>query len=249
MKTSIIWRGVSQLDGTTPLMVLLVPDSGNVKTGPMWQTYIIRSDVKPLDAIKARETQATCGTCPLQQAGCCAERSKGLISIGNFMTGKGYPEITLALAAAEIDASNAALRIGAYGDPAAVPTHVWAVLAHASKGKYTGYTHQWRACAPELRAFVMASCDTAEDADDAQALGWRTFRIRQVSANDTGAVEPARANEIVCPASQERDLTTCNACRMCDGLGKSATRRNVAIIDHSTRALAIRRRTLNISAA
>jgi hypothetical protein len=245
MKTSIIWRGLSQLDGITPLMVLLVPDSGNVKTGPMWQTYIIRSDVRPLDAIKARETQATCGTCPLQQAGCYSERTKGLISIGAFMTGKGYPQIPLDAACAVISALGATLRIGAYGDPAAVPVEVWAALASAAQGRHTGYTHQWRTCAPELREYVMASCDSAEDADDAQAMGWRTFRIRQVSS-EAGVVEPTRANELVCPASQERDLTTCDTCRMCDGLGKSATRRNVAIIDHSTRALAIRRRTLKI---
>lgn len=237
MKTSIIWQGVSALDGVTPIQVLLVPDSGNAKTGPMWQAYIVRADMTPLAAIKARDTRATCGSCPLQQGGCYAERMQGLISLGRTMEGRGYPVMALEDAASELARSGSALRIGAYGDPAAVPVSVWATLAASATG-WTGYTHQWRACAPELQRFVMASCDSADDADDAQALGWRTFRVRQVSAD----VEPTRANEVVCPASHERDVTTCENCRLCDGHGRGKERRNVAIIDHSTRALAIRRR-------
>lgn len=240
-KTSIIWQGISQLDGVTPIQVLLVPDSGNAKTGAMWQTYIIRSDLRPLDAIKTRATRGTCGTCPLQQSGCYAERSKGLIAIGAKMTGWGYESMSLADAAHALRAASATLRIGAYGDPAAVPTKVWAQLVSAVDGRYTGYTHQWRTADQDLRYYVMASCDNAEDADDAQAMEWRTFRVRQVHPL-TLDVETTRQNEVVCPASQERDLTTCSACRLCDGLGSRASRRNVAIIDHSTRALAMRRR-------
>lgn len=240
-RTSVVWTGISALDGRTPIQVILVPDSGNAKTGPMWQAYIIRADITPLAAIKAHDTGATCGTCPLQQGGCYAERMQGLISLGRTMDARGYPVVSLEDACTALAASKSALRIGAYGDPAAVPVAVWAALANAAPRGWTGYTHQWRACDPELRRYVMASCDTAEDADDAQALGWRTFRIRQVSPA-TGAIEPTRSNEVVCPASHERDVTTCDACRLCDGHGRGTGRRNVAIIDHSTRALAIRRR-------
>ena len=95
MKTSIVWQGTSLLDGKTPIQVLLVPDSGNSKTGPMWQTYILRADVTPLQALKARDTSATCGTCPLQQNGCYAERMQGLISISRYMSGPGYPVMRL----------------------------------------------------------------------------------------------------------------------------------------------------------
>lgn len=239
-RTSIVWQGISTLDGKTPIQVLLVPDSGNAKTGPMWQTYIVRADITPLAAIKATDTGATCGTCPLQQNGCYAERMQGLISLGRTMEARGYPVVTLDDATQALAASGSALRIGAYGDPAAVPSYVWANLTKAAPTGWTGYTHQWRTCDPELRRYVMASCDTADDADDAQALGWRTFRIRQVWAS--GNIEGQRENEVVCPASHERDLTTCEACRLCDGLGRGSNRRNVAIIDHSTRALAIRRR-------
>lgn len=241
MKTSIVWQGVSLIDRKTPIHVLLVPDSGNAKTGPVWQAYIVRADITPLAAIKARDTSATCGTCPLQQAGCYAERMQGLISLGRTMEARGYPTVTLADACAALASSGSALRIGAYGDPAAVPVEVWAALAVAATKGWTGYTHQWRACDPELRQYVMASCDTADDADDAQALGWRTFRVRQVAP--TGGIEGQRANEVICPASHERDVTTCENCRLCEGLGRGPSRRNVAIIDHSIRALAIRRRT------
>jgi hypothetical protein len=246
MRTSIVWKGTSMLDGRTPIQVLLVPDSGNAKTGPMWQTYIIRADITPLAAIKARDTRATCGTCPLQQGGCYAERMQGLISLGRTMEARGYPEMPLGAACAALAASGSALRIGAYGDPAAVPVAVWdALTAGVAKG-WTGYTHQWRTCDQSLRRYIMASCDTELDADDAQAMGWRTFRVRQVTAG--GAIEPTRSNELICPASHERDMTTCEHCRLCDGHGRGSTRRNVAIIDHSTRALAIRRRVAEIAA-
>lgn len=245
-RTSIVWAGISALDGRTPIQVILVPDSGNAKTGPMWQAYIIRADVTPLAAIKAHDTGATCGTCPLQQNGCYAERMQGLISLGRTMESRGYPVVSLTDAATALAGSGSALRIGAYGDPAAVPVAVWATLAKAAPRGWTGYTHQWRACDAELRHYVMASCDSADDADDAQAMGWRTFRVRQVATG--GTTDTQRQNEVVCPASHERDVTTCQECRLCDGLGRGSSRRNVAIIDHSTRALAIRRRTgsLNI---
>ncbi len=105
-RTSIVWAGPSQLDGHTPLMLLLVPDSGNEKTGPMWQTYIVRSDAPPLAAIKARDTSATCGACPLQQRGCYAERMQGLISISRYMDAKGYQATSLDEAGKALAASD-----------------------------------------------------------------------------------------------------------------------------------------------
>ena len=44
----------------------------------------------------------------------------------------------------------AALRIGSYGDPAAVPTWVWKDLASDVK-VMTGYTHQWKRFDESLR--------------------------------------------------------------------------------------------------
>jgi hypothetical protein len=235
--THIIWRGASQLTGE-PILVLLVHASGNGKTGPMSQTYILRADMTPLDAVQTSATSAICGDCPWQQNGCYAERSKGLISISAralATRGTAYTDISLAQAAESL--RGRMLRLGAYGDPAAVPVAVWAQLCAAASG-WTGYTHQWRKCDAALREYCMASCETADGANDAQARGWRTFRVRAVSSS--GAIEQLAASEIVCPASAERDLITCSACGLCAGASKRG--RNVAIINHSTSALAIRRK-------
>jgi hypothetical protein len=50
----------------------------------------------------------------------------------------------------------AALRIGSYGDPAAVPTWVWKDLASDVK-VMTGYTHQWKRFDQALKLLMMAS--------------------------------------------------------------------------------------------
>jgi len=86
------------------------------------------------------------------------------------------------------------VRLGAYGDPAAVPFQVWqALLAYAAA--WTGYTHQWRR-APELAAYCMASVDTPGERAEARFLGFRTFRVR-------AAGQAVETREVVCPASAE----------------------------------------------
>jgi hypothetical protein len=119
---------------------------------------------------------------------------------------------------------NRFVRVGSYGDPAAVPVYIWkAILKHASGN--TGYTHHWRTASLEFKNFLMASADTVDDAFEAKALGYRTFRVR-------GDAEPLLKNEIACPASKEMDYkTTCNACKGCGGIGSKA-KVSFAIMDH-----------------
>ena len=103
------------------------------------------------------------------------------------------------------------VRLGAYGDPAAVPTKVWRNVTSASAG-FTGYTHQWKAQRfAYLARYCMASADTAAEQLLAVAQGWRTFRVK-TSGADLLPLESA------CPASAEagRKLT-CSQCRACSG--------------------------------
>lgn len=63
----LIWSGVSQLDNTTPLIVLatgLGKSSQNRKTGDMVQTWILRADMSPVEALVTGQDRAICGTCP-----------------------------------------------------------------------------------------------------------------------------------------------------------------------------------------
>jgi hypothetical protein len=103
-----------------------------------------------------------------------------------------------------------AVRLGTYGDPAAVPARIWEALISLSNG-HTGYTHQWRTH-PELKSLCMASVDTVNDMHEARAQGWRTFRV------DGTHVIGAQKGEVLCPASKEAGKKlTCEQCLACCG--------------------------------
>jgi hypothetical protein len=64
------------------------------------------------------------------------------------------------------------VRLGAYGDPAAVPRWVWEeVTRHASA--WSGYTHQWRH-GFALADLCMASVETEAEHRAAVDMGYRT---------------------------------------------------------------------------
>ena len=63
------------------------------------------------------------------------------------------------------------VRVGAYGDPAAVPIDVWRAMLADARG-WTAYTHRWKAGA-SLQGLAMASCETDADTREAEALGYR----------------------------------------------------------------------------
>jgi hypothetical protein len=118
-----------------------------------------------------------------------------------------------------------AVRVGSYGDPAAVPLSVWDEVCGAA-GDWRGYTHQWRVCDPGIRKYCMASCETPAQRDWAMALGYRTFRVRTKDQ----ALEPG---EIVCPASEEAGKRlTCAECKACSGARDSKAAATVAIVVH-----------------
>lgn len=128
---------------------------------------------------------------------------------------------------AEAYLAGSQLRAAAYGDPAAVPIDVWRTLLGHTDG-WTGYTHQWRTCDQRFQAFLMASVESEGEVIAAQALGWRTFRTRL-------ATERVRADEIVCPASNEAGhLTTCAACNLCTGRARGSAR-SIVIQAHGQR--------------
>ncbi len=220
---AVLWRGASLLDGA-PIVVIatgLASGSSNRKTGAMVQTYILRADVSPLDAVRTGADVSICGECPHRgkpTAGadgphtartCYVNVGQGALSVWRAWMRGRYPE---AIDVCDIGLLNI-VRLGTYGDPAAAPAEMWQRLVLLSRG-HTGYTHQWRK-APALRTLCMASADSVADAQEAQAQGWRTFRVAMPCD------APRLALEAVCPASAEagRKLTcaTCLACAGADG--------------------------------
>lgn len=231
----ILWTGPSVLDGA-PIVVIAVRRSGNRKTGNMLQTYILRADIHPVEAVRSGADASICGDCPHRGDGfkgrtCYVTIGQGVSSVWRALRRGSYGRAADAEAVRAMGRGRM-VRLGTYGDPAAVPARVWRDLVADAAG-HTGYTHQWRAShAGALRDLVMASADCADDAREAHARGWRTFRVTRTAS------EPSVGRETVCPASEEagRKLQ-CADCRACEGAG-SRRRGSIRIAAHGALASA-----------
>lgn len=231
MNGFIVYQGASQLDGAPIVCIATGLTRGdNPKTGAMVQTWILRADQSPVEAIATGGDAAVCGDCPHRGLNGAARSCYVIVHQGPtavyraFLRGS-YPLLSPAQASAAV--AGGKVRLGAYGDPAAVPLEAWTSLLRDVQA-CTGYTHQWRALeAQPLKQWCMASCDSPEDYVAAQRLGWRTFRVRS-------AGEPRMAREVICPASREAGhKTTCSACLACGG-HSSRARADITILAHGT---------------
>ena len=228
----IFFRGPSPIDGA-PIVAIATLKSVNAKTGDMVQTWILREDVSPLDAIATGADKSICGNCThrgrkVKSRTCYVDIGKSPSSVwsayhrGQYIDLSNDPETIAILIAQRI------VRMGAYGDPAMVPVKQWRMLLAAAAGR-TGYTHAWRRMwAQALKLYVMASVDSVAEQDIARAMGWRTFRVRTEN-------EPLQSNEFACPASPEAgNKKQCITCKACDG-GR-AGKASAAIIVHGAMA-------------
>ena len=217
----ILWEGASLLDGK-PIVVIatgLKQSSANDKTGSMIQTWIIRSDMLPMEAIRSGEDESICGDCSHRgngdgkQRSCYVKAFQAPTEIWKAYKKGTYPR--LSESDVERCFTNQAVRLGAYGDPAAVPLELWEKLVRHSR-TWTGYTHQWKKLGPEWAKLLMASADTPSEMEQAHSEGWRTFRV-------TINQPPVDGVEIICPASEEAGkLTTCADCSLCKGTSSGA---------------------------
>lgn len=239
--SAVVWRGRSLFDNS-PLVAIVTGlhgDSANTKTGAgLAQLWILREDLSPLSAIATGADLSICGNCPHRGDGTGKARSC-YVSVKNapravwaaYQRGR-YPRMTPADVAVHLASMGMGIRIGAYGDGAAIPVAVIAALTSAAR--HTGYTHAWRTRA-DLSPYLMASCDTPAEQAQASAEGWRTFRVR-TSSQELGA------REISCPASEEAGKrTTCATCGLCNGATAADARKDIAIIVHGigTRAFTL----------
>ena len=230
----VIYRGASRLDGA-PIVVIVtgLRASTNIKTGRVLQTWILRSDLSPTDAIRAGADSSICGDClhrgdpeTGRKRSCYVLEFQAPLAVWRAWRRGAYEDITGDWEQISQACYGRIVRLGSYGDPAAVPDVVWAA-ALTGAPRWSGYTHQWRGL-PQgalLRVIAMASVDSPEEAAEAQADGWRTFRV--------GYAPPGRG-EISCPASKEAgERTTCADCGLCAGSYREA--RNITIRPHGSR--------------
>ena len=234
MRGFIFYRGKSPIDDQ-PIVGIAVLRSKNVKTGDMVQTYIIRSDIHPVDAVNTGEDQSICGNC-IHRGGngkkrtCYVDHGKSVSAIYKAFKRGSYPDMSRDLSHAAAQLKGRKVRLGAYGDPAMIPADTWyALLSDAID--WTGYTHQWRESFSQAhRELCMASADSIEDRDIARSMGWRTFRV--IAINAAHKLD----REIYCPASPEGgNRRQCINCVACDGALKPSSV-SIAIVAHGKAA-------------
>ena len=234
----VIYRGPSEINGG-PIVAILIPASSNKKTGAMDQVYILADSEKdPLTINRLGLDRSICGDCPLKGSpapdkpkgtarnrACYVTLFQGPLIVWKADRAGKYP-----------DAENLTelgrdrnIRLGAYGDPAAIPAPIIEALLRRSAG-HTGYSHQWDILASDkLAAHCMISADSEPEARAHWKHGRRTFRVINSPA------DIVTGSEIICPATAEGGRrTTCNDCGLCSGSGISA--RNIAAVAHGNGA-------------
>jgi hypothetical protein len=242
----IAYEGPSLIDGA-PIVVIVnkLDGSDNAKTGAIVQSFIIRADVAPVEALKNGADESICGDCPHRpllakingQAPCYVNVGRSVRSVYEAYKRGRYAKADPATIARAL--AGKIVRLGTYGDPAAAPVTMWAQITRYAAGR-RGYTHQWQR--PDFDAaawapLVMASADTIDEAAKANMLGMRVFRV-SIGVD----VQPGEAS---CPASAEAGKrSTCAKCTLCSGTSIQA--RDIVIADH---AVGHKRRVIAIAAA
>jgi hypothetical protein len=235
----VVYRGPSAIDPNVEIVAIvtgIVRPSANTKTGPMAQLWIMVASEAPHLAQKSGLDAAVCGNCPMRPLLAMLARASGnpdapICYVKTFQGPRATWEanharpVDLDGALRALRAMGRALRLGAYGDPAAVPESVVRALAEASDG-VTGYTHQWRdERFSWLKSYALASADNYHDRDSAHAMGWRSYRVI-----DTGAIFHDLQDEVYCPHVTHG--AQCYRCGLCDGATTNDNRRSVAILAH-----------------
>ena len=243
----IIYQGPSQLDKNREIICVVTDNSSNTKTGELLQTWILDANTPPIQNNREGTDTGICGECQHRgQVSLSKEKQKGfaqfrscyvnlLFSPNNiykcFRRGKyNY----LNLEETRNLGKNRLVRVGSYGDGAAIPIDIWQNFLSESSG-HTGYTHQLINSKLQVNTqfagfadFCMISADSIEQAQIAWKNGWRTFRV----INDIQEIEYSK--EVLCPASKEAGKrTTCAQCLLCSG-SSTTKAKSVAIVAHGT---------------
>lgn len=223
----IIYDGPSLLNGN-PVVAILTGvhlPSQNAKTGPVAQLHFLHKTVNPITAVKSKDDEAICGDCPLKPSNnnlCYVNLVKSINNIWTDYIANGDDPKKYSRKNPPTYATRfKMLRLGAYGDPACIPFDVLEALIGRFRAA-VGYSHLWRDCDQRLKTLCMASVESLSAAKEAQAMGWRTFRIQNEG-------EFRVTGEALC--AYESANLQCNDCGVCSGTGGTG-KGNIVVTVH-----------------
>jgi hypothetical protein len=229
----ILYEGPSELGGGDIICIVTLKSS-NRKTGNMAQVWILPKGVTPDKAVRKVMNFSACGTCALQgkwdkdkkqvvNRVCYVNLGQAPRSIYRSYKRGRYPVYDRQRD--EVFLSKRDIRLGAYGDPAALPLNLVTYLATVGTG-WTGYSHQlfWidRSRADVLAKYVMVSCHTPAQHAESMRRGWRSFLVVP-----NGKMAPSNAVE--CPNYTHG--VSCQKCQLCQGTSKRA--KDIYVIAHA----------------
>jgi len=236
----VFYRGESLIDGA-PIVGIAINGSRNQKTGgQLIQTYIIREDMSPMHASKSGLDVSICGECKhrgkptdnpekkiASERSCYVNLGQGPTTIYKGLQRGIYPDASADIIKGFADGKG--VRLGTYGDPAAIPRSAWdALLMGASF--HTGYTHNLRV-QPSMSELCMVSADSQQASASAKSHNRRSFRVIPMAVWQAKGKASIASHEIMCPASTEAGArVTCSDCRLCNGSASKA--KSIAIVAH-----------------
>mgnify|MGYP003131795492 FL=1 len=219
-------------DGTAKVKSTNTKLAGDAASHVM-QLFILNADEHPSHAVyDSGNDEHICGSCPHKRGNPISSRCYVRVEQAPRAVWQSYADGNIEYmdprdVAANQPTDTGLMRLGAYGDPAALPFKVLRELMNGIGGqrylapdqfkRHTGYTHQWmlQHIDQRLRFFLMASVESECQQDLATSMGWRTFRVvEQGESLRTSGNRP----EIACPASKEQGYRlNCVECGACNG--------------------------------
>ena len=222
----IIYEGKSALDSHKDIVAILtgvISPSNNAKTGDMAHLWIMVKETNPFGAVQTGEDYAVCGNCPLRGQVCYVNTAKAPLMIWQTYQRGRYRNVSAITWEQKYILKMKKVRLGAYGDPAALPEEIIERVLALTSG-YTGYTHQWRNDKVQwLKKYVLASVESIADMKIANRKGWYTFRVG-------GQKEERLVSERSC-ANTENFGFTCSICGAC----RAKSEQNIFINVHGTK--------------
>ena len=199
--------------------------SNNTKTGGMFQFGVFVADEEPLAATKSGADEAVCNGCRMKPSKKEERKAEGIRhgcyvllfrKLAQWRSLKDQEPIGVEKGTDIIEAHGTPVRFGEYGNMSNVPREQMEPLIQSAKGDHTLYENNWRAPhAQWLSDYAQASVQNLEEAREAWATGWKTFR--QLRDGE----EPVKGEEVMCP--HETRGVQCIKCLLCNGSTVSIT--------------------------